>query len=306
MCALLLGYTRPFEHISFDADAYLPPETTGTITKTYVSNGVARQYILYVPENLPQNAPLVIGMHGYTSSPWVFKNNFGWDELADTNKFIMCYPQGSIVESSGYSHWNAQLPISTVDDVGFLSGLALYLAREYQLDKNRIFATGFSNGGYMAYTLACERPDVFRAVASVSGLISEQTYKNYNPNDLTPENWLEYSHNAPVPICHIHGTSDRVVPYDGSIYLTEFAPGLSAERIVEFWVGINDCTQKETKQITDNVTATHYINLHNNNQVWYYIYDGWSHYWPSENYKVTTPSEINAQEIIWDFFSMYK
>lgn len=285
---------------------FAPPNITGTYELEYDYNGKIREYILYIPEDLPENAPLVIGMHGYTSSPWVFKNNFGWDELAEQQKFIMCYPQGTYEPYSNYSHWNARILLSTVDDVGFISDLAIHIADTYKLDKDRIFAAGFSNGGYMAYTLACERPDIFRAVASVSGLMSEYTYKSYNPYNFNADRWLAYSPSTPIPICHIHGTDDLIVPIDGSEYLKEFVPGLSAVDTVEFWAGINECTQIETENLSNNASATYYINPKNNNQVWYIEYNGWSHYWPSESYNVNKPSEINAQEIIWEFFNLYK
>ncbi|MBN2879215.1 MAG: prolyl oligopeptidase family serine peptidase [Clostridia bacterium] len=287
-------------------DYFTPPALSGTFTETFMHNGVTREYIIYIPDNLPMNAPIVVGMHGFTSSPWTFKNNFGWDKLAEENKFIMCYPKGTNEPFTDYSHWNARIPLSTTDDVGFISELALYIADEYQADKNRIFAVGFSNGGYMAYTLACERPDVFRAVASVSGLISEYSWKSYNPNEFNAVKWLEHSPSNPVPVCHIHGTADLVVPIDGSDYLSAFKPGLSAKQIIEFWAGINKCSQKETKKLTKNVTATYYSSTESEAQVWYIEYSGWAHYWPSKDYIVDKPSEINAQDIIWEFFSLYQ
>jgi len=305
ICVIVLGCAQSYKDSSALARNLSAPTFTGTFELEYEYRGEIREYILYVPEDLEDSAPLVIGMHGYTSSPWVFKNNFGWDKLADEHKFIVCYPQGSYEPFNSYSHWNARIPLSNVDDVGFISELALHIVDTYKLNKDRIFATGFSNGGYMAYTLACERPDIFRAVASVSGLMSEYTWKSYNPYEFTADKWLWYSPSTPIPICHIHGTDDLIVPIDGSKYLPEFVPGLSAEDTIEFWAGINECTQIKTEQLTNNVEATYYTNPDNNNQVWYIRYNGWSHYWPSKDYSVNKPSEINAQEIIWEFFSMY-
>ena len=303
LCTVFTGCIKSIDTMT--NEGYTSPKKTGTITATYEHNGVTREYILYIPEDLPEDSALVIGMHGYTSSPWTFKDNFGWDKVADENKFIMCYPQGANEVYNDYSHWNARLTLSTVDDVGFISELALHLAEEYKLDKDTIFATGFSNGGYMAYTLACERPDVFRAVASVSGLMSGYTWQSYNPYDLEADKWLELSPSTPVPVCHIHGTGDLIVPIDGSVYLPAFAGGPSAEKMVRFWAGINNCSEVEVVQVSKNVEATRYINPDSNSQVWYYEYDGWNHYWPSEDYIVDKPSEINAQEIIWEFFSIY-
>lgn len=305
VCSLFLGCISISEHLQTLSTSSSPKKESGTIAATYIHNGIEREYILYIPEDLPENAPLVIGMHGYSSSAWTFKNRFGWDEVAQENKFIMCYPQGTIEVYNDYSHWNARLKLSTVDDVGFISNLALFLVDEYQLDKDRIFATGFSNGGYMSYTLACERPDVFRAIASVSGLMSDYTWQNYNPRHLTPPEWLGYYPSTPVPVCHIHGTEDSIVPIDGNTPYIIWSGGPSAPELIEFWAGINECTTIETKQITKNITATYYTNDETSAQVWYYVYEGWNHYWPSKDYTVDKPSEINAQDIIWEFFSMY-
>ena len=302
-CTLFIGCAASTEVM---APTPTVTSTPGTITGTFIHNGMVREYILYVPEDLPKDSPLVIGMHGYTSSAWTFKNNFGWDKVAEENKFIMCYPQGTNEAYSGASHWNARLNLSTVDDVGFICDLALYLADEYQLDKDRIFATGFSNGGFMAYSLACERPDVFRAVASVSGLMSGYTWASYNPYNLSAEEWLEFSQDTPIPVCHIHGTADRVIAIDGTTPYPIWSGGPSADELVRFWVGINKCSEVNTVNISQNVTATYYTNPDNENQVWYIEYEGWSHYWPSMDYEVNKPSEINAQDIIWEFFSLYK
>lgn len=285
------------------------PTATGTIYATYIHNSVERSYILYIPKNLPEDAPLVIGLHGYTSSPETFKNNFGWDKVAEENKFLMCYPQGTISPYTNYSHWNARLTLSTVDDVGFLSDLALYLADEYNLNNDKLFVTGFSNGGFMSYTLGCERPDVFRAIAPVAGLMSEYTYNSYNPQSLTAKNWLQYQPATPVPVCHIHGSADTVVPIKGmpkdSAAYGLWGGGPSALETVKFWAGINECTPAETQKLTETATCTYYRNGTNGNEVWYVTINGWSHYWPAKDYKVDKKSQIDAQEIIWEFFSMY-
>ncbi len=305
ICTTFSGCLNPAKLNADLQIQYAAPKEIGTIEKTYIYNGTERGYILYIPEDLPENAPIVMGLHGYSSSAQIFKNRYGWDELAEEYKFIMCYPQGTENVYDGKSHWNSRLLISTVDDVGFLSALALDLADDYNLDKNRIFAAGFSNGGYMCYTLACERPDVFRAVASVSGLMSSYTWNNYNQYNISAETWLELSVSVPIPVCHIHGTADSVICIDGSTPYEMWSGGPDAYQTAEFWAGINGCDRPEVTKITENVTAVHYTNESKDTQVWLYEYKGWEHYWPSKDYIVNKPSEINAQDIIWEFFSLY-
>jgi len=89
-----------------------------------------------------------------------------------------------------------------VDDVGFLSSLTVFLQGEYKLDSERTFVAGHSNGAHMAYALGVERPDIFKAIASVAGWMSYDAWQNRN--------------NAkPIPIMQIHGLADPVNPIEG-------------------------------------------------------------------------------------------
>ena len=143
--------------------------------------------------------PLVVVLHGYTSSAILIRAYSDWDELALSEGFVAVFPQGT-EDNFGINHWNANLNNSDTDDHSFLVALVQHLQAEYDLSPDCTYSCGMSNGGFMSYSLACEHPDVFSAVGSVTGAMSNTDF------GCTPE--------EVVPIIHLHGTSDAV-PYEG-------------------------------------------------------------------------------------------
>lgn len=262
---------------------------------TFVHDGLTRQYLLYLPDDLPNNAPLVFVLHGYTMNALQMMEYVDMNQIADEHRFAICYPQGS-VDFDSTTHWNAGLNISTTDDVSFITSLASFLQSEYDLSEEQTFTCGFSNGGFMSYTLACEAPDVFAAIASVSGLMSGYTWDNREISD-------------PIPILHIHGVDDKVVPLDGSMSEEGGwggAPPL--DTIIDYWVNLNNCTTTETEFLPPNTNAYYYLDGLNGNQVWYYKIDNYGHEWPGGRSKKLGSNPdvgINASEVIWEFFSEY-
>ena len=92
---------------------------------------------------------------------------------------------------------------STTDDVDFISSLIDWAADNYNVDLNRVYSTGMSNGGYMSYHLACNLSEKVAAIASVTGSMTPDTYNDCSPNH-------------PTAIMQIHGDVDTVVPYFGN------------------------------------------------------------------------------------------
>ena len=261
-----------------------PPDSTTTLeTLIFNHGGLNRTYSIYLPENLPANAPLIFVLHGiYESRADCYA--YGFDQVADTAGFAVCYPQGSSTDK-GIPYWNARLNLSTVDDIGFLTELAEFLQQEHDLDPDRTFCCGFSNGGYMSYTLACEAPGEFKAIASVAGLMSEHSWSNCTPTD-------------PTPVLHIHGLSDNTVNIDGDTYFGGEPP---LDVIINFWVALNNCTATDTVSIGTTTTAYLHRNGTNGNEVWCYLINNHIHKWPL----YTSNIGINATEVIWEFFSKY-
>lgn len=254
---------------------------------TYEYDDLTREYILYIPENTPDNAPLVFVLHGYTSNNNVIMGYCEMNAVADEEKFVVCYPQGT-QDNLGTTHWNARLNISTTDDIGFLSELAGYLQSEYNLDPNRTFSCGMSNGGFMSYTLASEKSDVFKAIASVTGTMSGYSWENRENLN-------------PIPVLQIHGIDDNVVPIDGSLTtLGGWGGAPHVDTIVNFWADLNECSEIDSSYPSDNTTFYKHSNGFNGNQVWYYKIENWGHNWPTTYAEGETG--FIASEVIWEFF----
>ena len=158
-----------------------------TINASITHGGLQRDYILYVPTSYSAatSAPLVFNFHGYTSNA----NEQMWygdfRPIADTAGFIIVHPNGTL-DNSGTSHWNVGWGGSTVDDIGFTESLIDNLSATYNIDNNRIYSTGMSNGGFMSYQLACELSDRIAAIASVTGSMSTNWFNSCSPTIKCP------------------------------------------------------------------------------------------------------------------------
>ena len=271
---------------------FLPLVSTGQEYLTFNHSGSIREYILYKPANLPDDAPLVFVLHGYNSEAAVIMEYSQMNALADSNGFAVCYPQGRN-DFLGTSHWNAHLEISNVDDIGFLSELAFFLQREHQLAPSQTFACGMSNGGFMSYTLACEKPEIFKAIASVTGTMSGRTWSSCDPEN-------------PISVMQISGTLDDVVPMDGSMGPFGGWGGAPAmTEVVKYWANTNGLDQvtKGTFPDTDNndgstVISEKYTSDTTSHQVWFYTVIGGGHDWPG----AWGNKDIQASQEIWEFF----
>jgi polyhydroxybutyrate depolymerase len=184
------------------------PTLTGQVTKEKIKvGGLMRVYRLYVPHGLAKGAPLVVVMHGsgLNGAQMRIETGYGFERLADERGFAVVYPNAY----EGY--WNACNIVGggsaeglDVDDVGFLVVLVEKLVSEIGIDPGRVFATGISRGGFMAFRLALEAPSRFRAVAAVSA------------NMQTPENFkCKPTGYGTSSVMIMNGTGDPLVPFDG-------------------------------------------------------------------------------------------
>ena len=193
------------------------------------------------------------------------------------------------VDNTGATHWNVGWGASTVDDVGFTAALIDSLSVNYNIDDNRIYSTGMSNGGFMSYHLACNLSDRIAAIASVTGSMSSFTYSTCNP-----------SH--PIPIMEIHGTADLVVVYS------------SIPNVLDYWIDYNNCNIQGSWismpdiNIMDGSTVEHWVwnmGLNGVSVEQYKIING-AHTWPGTIFtSAGTNYDIDASTEIWKFFSKY-
>ena len=234
--------------------------------QTLVHDGLEREYITYVPDELPDDAPLVLFLHGYRGTARAF-SWLGMKRQADAHGFVVVFPQGT-PDRKGATHWNAQLGISDTDDIGFLTELARALQAEHGLDPGRTYTSGISNGGFMSYALICQRPDVFAAAGSIIGTMSGETWATCPA--------------TPAPIFQVSGAADTVVPIDGSMAHEGWRGAPAMEEIIARRVEINGCASSSPiDRIEDRrTTATRYTGCTDGAEVHYYVVDGMGHWLP--------------------------
>jgi polyhydroxybutyrate depolymerase len=241
-----------------------------------------RSYLLHIPPDLDlsQPAPLIFVFHGLGDDPAEMQLLTGFNEIADKFSFLLVYPVGV-----GQS-WNAggkccgEALTNKIDDIAFVRQILLDLATVVRVDKKRIYATGFSNGGALADRLACEMPDVFAAVASVAGILS------YSP--CQPQ--------QPISVMHIHGLSDYILPYKGGGSF-EIRP---VEEIMSSWAELNGCIDSPTVESPiKGIKHIVYVSCQAGTGVELYALQGEGHAWPSKD-------TWDASQIIWAFFAAHQ
>ena len=209
--------------------------------------------------------------------------------VSDTARFLVCYPEG--INAS----WNVGWVFgSTADDVGFTAALIDELYGKYNIDQNRVFACGMSNGGFMSYRLACELPSRIAAIASVTGSMVPQALTSCKPG-------------RPVPVMEIHGTSDNIVNYNGSPLIAAAIPD-----VLRLWQKNNGCDETPEKAEIPDVnpmdgTTTErwvYQNCENHGTLVHYRVTNGGHTWPGAAGNGTgTSRDFHASTVIWHFFN---
>ncbi|PQJ22916.1 PHB depolymerase family esterase [Tenacibaculum sp. SG-28] len=265
------------------------PATSGLYDQSLLHDGVARKYLLYLPKGYTSSTvfPVVFNFHGFGSTAEEHMTYADMRSLADKENFILLYPEGTLL--NGATHWNAGLDTSNnksdADDFGFVASLLSELSDNYSIDSKRIYACGYSNGGFFSYALACYLSDKIAAVGSVSGTMLEETYRECNP-----------SH--PTPVINIHGTSDVIVPYQGG-------NGLKAiPDVITYWVNFNGIENNPeiNSQLNNGTTTEQYIYSDSTTQisVVHYKIIGGGHVWFDMNF-----NGFNTNDLLWNFLSAY-
>lgn len=268
-----------------------------TITASIMHDGMNRSYILYVPSVYEdgQSPPLVFNFHGFGSNATeqMFYGDFR--SIAEEHGFLVVHPEGTLLNGTT-THWNVGSFTlgSTADDVGFTSALIDTLAEQYNINLDRVYSTGMSNGGYMSFLLACQLSDRIAAVASVTGSMTPETYNQCMPSHETP-------------VMQIHGTADNVVPYDGAVWTR------SIDDVLAYWHDFNSSPPEsiiipvEDRDPNDGTRSTLRISRNANDiEVQHYRVENRGHTWPGSAINVgVTSQDFSASENIWAFFDRY-
>lgn len=280
----------PIEAISF----YSANHESGS----FVSSGEKREYVLYVPRSYDRSkpAPLVISMHGAGLWGAAQRDISRWNELADQKGFIVVYPSGA--GGNGVRIWRAMPGEGLTKDVRFISELIDTLSAAYNIDSNRIYANGLSNGGGMSFALSCTLSNRIAAVGMVG---AAQTL---------PWRWCERrGAGRPVPVISFHGTADPAVPYNGGTSWISARPFPSVPGWSANWAKRNWCEGNPNDSVlTSDVTRRDYTGCADNAAVVLYTIEGGGHTWPGgmplpEWFVGRTTRSIDATSLMWAFFS---
>jgi polyhydroxybutyrate depolymerase len=294
-------------NISNAQNQVTPGQSKGQITV----DGMPRSFIVYIPKSYSTagKAPVIFLFHGggaTASSMLNISNNTDFKSLSEQENIVLVAPEG--VDKSWNDGRGTKANKKDVDDVKFVTQLSQYIQSNYSIDTTRIYATGISNGGFMVSRLGCDLGWRFAAVAVVAATMGEDVpYSTCSPG-------------VPLPVMYIHGTADPIIPFNGA-KKSIGAEGafVSHQQVIDKWVSINKSSSTpETTQLPDiamdgtSITEEKYPAGKNGAEVISYTVNDGGHTWPGGKQYLPklligrVSRDMNACEVIWDFFRQHK
>ncbi len=287
--------------------------TPGVSTLTLTSGGNDYDVRFYVPSSFDgaTTLPLVLDFHGYSSNGPQQARLSGYEDLAETEDFIVVHPTGIPAQGSDLNSWElihfGDDPAK--DDVAFANDLLDLLIADYCVDESRVYATGMSNGGLFTSRLVCDMSDRLAAAASVSGTT--------HPDDCDPD--------RAVPYISYHGTADTVAPFDGSGETvlteegvveegsnTELFLQVIPEEFAQFAATMGCQPDGIREQLSTDVIATSYAGCDDDVPLTFYEIVGGGHLWPNTplaeqlgDFRGYITTEIDATVNSWEFFEQH-
>jgi polyhydroxybutyrate depolymerase len=274
----------------------LPAEPTEEeyLIKTFTYDGEEREFILYLPEvySKESSLPLVVFLHswGWDARREMWNSDF--NEVAEEYGFVIVYPNAT-------PNWNScdlddpVFPTPDTDDVAYIKALITEIHDRYNINLDQVYATGYSNGGKMAYRLACEASEQISAIASVAGSMCESIFESCSPRRV-------------ISVMEIHGTGDTTYPYSGK------SGGKSVEEGIEFWATTNECGSMVTEAMPDidpddgsTIEKTTHSECAEGSSVVLMKVENAGHTWPGEDDSTfgRVNKDIDASIEIWKFFA---
>jgi polyhydroxybutyrate depolymerase len=268
--------------------------------------GRDRTYEVHLPPKYDGKTklPVVLNLHGGGGNAKIARVQSQMDRTSNQYGFIVVYPEGTSSIDKYYT-WNAGIccaysVVKNIDDVGFIKTLIDELPQQFAIDSKRVYATGMSNGGMMAYRLACEIPD---KVAAVSSVACSMGVKGPSPS-------------RPVPIMEIHGMKDPNAPYYGGVGANAISKvqHRPVREVIAWWCSVNRCQTRPTGTITAaDYTMENYdpgAGRPGAPVILYSLLEG-GHTWPG-GIDVTPNSgtgkhiaSFNSNVVMWEFFRQF-
>ncbi len=218
--------------------------------RTLKHGGITRSYRLNVPRSITNGlpAPLMLALHGHNQTADSFAaNTAALANYANNAGVILVYPNGT--DDPNGTGWNTldPTPENPIDDVGFLLALINELEEELNIDRTRVYAGGFSNGGKMCHFLGARTTNVFAAFAAVGSAIGGQI----GGTNVYVDPPLE-----PKSVLIVNATNDCKRPFWGGVN-DDGAWQSPAFAQVTHWTNANLCAGLST--VSTNVVTTNHI-----------------------------------------------
>ncbi|WP_299311619.1 T9SS type A sorting domain-containing protein [uncultured Aquimarina sp.] len=250
------------------------------INATLQNDGRTRQYRLYIPASYDASTPtpLILNYHGFTNNIDTQYNQSDFRQLAEDNQFIFATPQGLGFLAGWAINNNFG---GNEDDLGFSDALIDKIQDDYNINEKRIYATGFSNGGFFSYRLACELSPRIAAVASVAGSMTRSWINN---NQCQPQH--------PTAVLQITGTNDNVISINGN------GSNEPIQDVMEYWSAVNNGdSTPDVIQLGGGSTRSIWDNGDNGVTAEFIRVQGKGHSWNGGN--------VNTSQEVWNFFSRF-
>jgi polyhydroxybutyrate depolymerase len=275
----------------------------GSHTRSITWEGKPRSYHFYLPTNYDaaKSWPVVLALHGAVMNGKMMEAFSGLTATAEKHGFVVVYPNGTgagnILLAWNSGVFPAKLTKEPADDVGMIGKLLDDLATVVKVDPKRVYCTGMSNGGMMSYRLAAEMSERIAAIAPVAGTI---VVERYQPR-------------RPVPVLHLHGTKDTLVPFDGYKWRGMVPLSAVAETIKACVAANGCCAEPDVSELLPaeggkdlKVVRKSYNGGKDGAEVVLYVIEGGGHVWPGRPspgaFLGATTYTISANELIWEFF----
>jgi polyhydroxybutyrate depolymerase len=292
LLALVAGCSGPRHHNSPQVQSPSSALAVGQSAGGLTVDGRQRSYRIYRPAGLTGPAPLVIFLHGGFGTGEQAEGSYHWDTAADAHRFVVAYPDG-IGRAWNVGGGCCGRPANdNINDVAFITALVASIGREVSVDPQRVYATGISNGGLMAYRLACDTK-IFAAIGPDSA-----TQLGACPDP------------APLSVIHIHGAADTRIPYQGGQGNgIAHIDGPSVPSVNADWRTIDQCAAPAAVQ--NGVVTTSAATCPEGRAVELITIAGAGHQWPGSTsspllqrlHLISPPSTaLDATSVIWQFF----
>ncbi|RYG46680.1 hypothetical protein EON79_09505 [bacterium] len=272
----------------------LPTIAPGRYERTMVSGGVTRKFILRVPKayDASKPVPLVIVLHGWTSTAAAMESYSGMAEEAEKRGYVSVFPDG-LGQSQGWNAGFIDLSFQKKDDIGFIGELMTETGKQVGIDPKRIYVCGHSNGAFLTYAVGAKYGDKIAAIGAVAGTIGlpKSTGKNMIPDPA-----------AKLSVIAIHGRLDPTVGYGGGT-VQALLQGVGAQDAATWWaekVGAKDPQTQDTYGVETKIWRSP-----EGYDVELVSFAKGKHEWPGSLNRSTATDSMRAEKILMNFFDAH-